>query len=59
MKVITNSDNFLFYKYILIISSILINNSYIWKYTDILIFIMIIINSYSIIKLMGDVINDR
>ena len=40
------------------ISSIL-NSSFIWKYTDILIFIMIIINTYSIIRLMGEVKYDR
>lgn len=31
---------------------IILNNNYIWKYSDILLFIMIIINSYSIIKLV-------
>ena len=34
------------------ISGIILNNSYIWKYLDMLTFIMIIINSYSIIKLV-------
>ena len=43
----------------LIASSVYLNNTFIWKYTDIVIFIMIIINSYSIIRLIGDVINDR
>ena len=32
---------------------IVIDNSIIWKYLDYLLFIMIIINSYSIIKLLG------
>ncbi len=40
---------------ILTLSSI-IDSSFLWKYTDIFIFIMIIINSYSIIKLLKDVL---
>ncbi len=36
----------------IVLSGMFIKNNYIWKYTDILIFIMIIINSYSIIKLI-------
>ena len=39
------------------ISGIILNNSYIWKYLDMLTFIMIIINSYSIIYLVMH--NDR
>ena len=35
------------------LSGIIINNFFIWKYLDNLIFIMIIINSYSIIKSLG------
>ena len=34
------------------ILGIILNNEFIWKYVDILLFIMIIINSYSIIKLV-------
>ncbi len=37
---------------VIVLSGMFIKNNYIWKYTDILIFIMIIINSYSIIKLI-------
>lgn len=49
-KQITNICSVIFL--IVVVSSIFINNSYLWKYTDYLIFIMIIINSYCIIKLM-------
>lgn len=49
-KQITNICSAIFL--IVVVSSIFINNSYLWKYTDYLIFIMIIINSYCIIKLM-------
>lgn len=58
---LTNSRKLLnIFKLIFIIFCILgiiLNNSFIWKYVDILIFIMIIINSYSIIKLVMS--NDR
>ena len=49
-KQITNICSVIFL--IVVVSSIFINNSYLWEYTDYLIFIMIIINSYCIIKLM-------
>ncbi len=49
-KQITNICSVIFL--IVVVSSIFINNSYLWKYTDYLIFVMIIINSYCIIKLM-------
>ena len=45
----------LIFKILFIVSCILgiiLNNTSIWKYSDILLFIMIIINSYSIIKLV-------
>ena len=35
------------------LSGIIVNNFFIWNYLDTLIFIMIIINSYSIIKSLG------
>ncbi len=38
---------------IICLLAIVIDNSIIWKYLDYLLFIMIIINSYSIIKLLG------
>lgn len=38
---------------VMALSGIIINNFFIWKYLDNLIFIMIIINSYSIIKSLG------
>lgn len=41
------------------LSGIIINNFFIWKYLDNLIFIMIIINSYSIIKSLGSDQCDR
>ena len=41
------------------LSGIIINNFFIWKYLDNLIFIMIIINSYSIIKSLGSDYCDR
>ena len=41
------------------LSGIIINNFFIWKYLDNLIFIMIIINSYSIIKSLGSDKCDR
>lgn len=44
---------------VITISGIFLSNTYIWKYIDILIFIMIIINSYSIIKLLGSDKDDR
>lgn len=44
---------------IICLLGIIVNNSVIWKYLDCLLFIMIIINSYSIIKLLGSEINDR
>lgn len=40
-------------------SGIFIKNNILWKYTDTLIFIIIIINSYSIIKSLGSDKNDR
>lgn len=49
-KQITNICSVIFL--IVVVSSVFISNSYLWKYTDYLIFIMIIINSYCIIKLM-------
>ena len=49
-KYILYSFNFLFI--ISCICGIVFNNEVIWKYLDIFIFIMIIINSYSIIKLV-------
>lgn len=49
-KQVTNISSILFI--IIVISSIFINSNYLWKYTDILIFVMILINSYCIIKLM-------
>ncbi len=42
-----------------ILFSIYINNDNIWKYLDILMFIMILINSYSIIKVLGSDKIDR
>ena len=50
-KAINILFNILFFA--VIITGIYINNIYIWKYLDIIMFIMILINSYSIIKLMG------
>ena len=49
-KQVTNISSIIFI--LVVISSVYINNIYLWKYTDILIFIMILINSYCIIKLM-------
>lgn len=57
-----NKEILLVFKILFIFISILgifINNSFIWKYLDYLIFIMIIINSYSIIKSLGSDICDR
>ena len=61
--ILTSNINYLFHsKRLLIINKIIfilvlsiavfIDTSFLWKYTDILIFIMIIINSYCIIKLI-------
>lgn len=50
-KLILNIFKLLFI--VVTLSGIIINNFFIWKYLDNLIFIMIIINSYSIIKLLG------
>lgn len=56
IEYLTNKKIYLIiFKILFIIScvfGIILNNNYIWKYTDIFIFIMIIINSYSIIKLV-------
>lgn len=41
------------------ISGAIIKNNYLWKYTDYLMYIMILINSYSIIKLLGSEKYDR
>jgi AGCS family alanine or glycine:cation symporter len=49
-KIIINSFKTLFI--LSCILGIISNNNVIWKYTDIFIFIMIIVNSYSIIKLV-------
>lgn len=50
-KLILNIFKLLFI--VVTLSGIIINNFFIWKYLDNLIFIMIIINSYSIIKSLG------
>lgn len=50
-KLILNVFKLLFI--VVTLSGIIINNFFIWKYLDNLIFIMIIINSYSIIKSLG------
>ena len=50
-KLILNLFKLLFI--VVTLSEIIINNFFIWKYLDNLIFIMIIINSYSIIKSLG------
>ena len=50
-KLILNIFKLLFI--VIALSGIIINNFFIWKYLDNLIFIMIIINSYSIIKSLG------
>ena len=50
-KLILNLFKLLFI--VVTLSGIIINNFFIWKYLDNLIFIMIIINSYSIIKSLG------
>lgn len=50
-KLILNIFKLLFI--VVTLSGIIINNLFIWKYLDNLIFIMIIINSYSIIKSLG------
>ncbi len=56
IEYITNNKIVLFIFKILFVTScilgIIFNNSFIWKWVDIFIFIMIIINSYSIIKLV-------
>lgn len=50
-KLILNIFKLLFI--VVTLSGIIINNFFIWKYLDNLLFIMIIINSYSIIKSLG------
>lgn len=50
-KLILNIFKLLFI--VVTLSGIIINNFFIWKYLDNLIFIMIIVNSYSIIKSLG------
>ena len=50
-KLILNIFKLLFI--VVTLSGIIINNFFIWKYLDNLIFMMIIINSYSIIKSLG------
>lgn len=50
-KLILNIFKLLFI--VVTLSGIIINNFFIWKYLDNLIFVMIIINSYSIIKSLG------
>lgn len=56
-KLILNIFKLLFI--VVTLSGIIINNFFIWKYLDNLIFIMIIINSYSIIKSLGSDQCDR
>ena len=56
-KLILNIFKLLFI--VVTLSGIIINNFFIWKYLDNLIFIMIIINSYSIIKSLGSDYCDR
>ena len=56
-KLILNIFKLLFI--VVTLSGIIINNFFIWKYLDNLIFIMIIINSYSIIKSLGSDKCDR